>query len=859
MHRFWDHLIWPMFEIVRPRTVVEIGSGEGTCTKKILTYCERSGATIHAIDPTPTAWRGPHDALVFHSDISLNVLPRLDHYDAVLIDGDHNWYTVHHELLLIEKNAKQSPSPSFPLVFLHDTGWPYGRRDLYYAPERIPDFYRKAYTRGGLLPNHGLPAPGGINEHDHWHSIEENTIRNGVLTAVEDFLEESHEPLRFVNIPGMHGIGILAPSSLLALYPALDRFLSELTPTRTLSSHISTIEENRIHSIRSEEQLKRNLIGNEANVVRLCEERRVMEETMREKEKCMEETMKEKEKCIEHLKKELRQHQGHITEQQTIIEQILQSRSYRWTSPFRYIGQYFHQLPYHLFAALKDIWSDFGEPFPHLVQTVRHRLLGRVWPPTQQYLIPSLSVPSQPKKESTPINNVKEHVAIIVLCHNNGKLLPTTIESILSQTLKPSEIVVVDDDSGDETKNIAINYARKGVEYLHGSWRNRNAARNAGLACSESPLLVFLASGDKLSPDYLQSCAAMLSKNPGAAIAYMDGSPYPFDQTRFEQKNTIPDIAMVRREALQAVGGWPQGLQSNAEWITWRRILANGWKAMKIPCTEQHSSLSHGTLAQRCHPEPVALRGPQGDRVSIVRQAHHDTHLDATLCLSISGRKWMWPLTADFLTHQTYPHDQLHLVVVDTSQDKIFGQMVQEWLRCCNYEKRTYIPLSVGIKGLADLPRRTVKREVAKACAIIYNTFVPHCTTPWIFFLEDDVIPPLNAYPQLLQHFAEGIASVSALCMQRLSPHPIVWEWDHDGMPAKIPEAQEGITTVGGNGFCCVAIRGELIRETLFHSGPFDFCHDHNFYYQITRERRRKALMDWSCVCRHYVSPHEWK
>ena len=73
----------------------------------------------------------------------------------VLIDGDHNWYTVLSELETIERLCDER-GQGFPLVLLHDIGWPYGRRDLYYDPASIPEEHRKPYDKKGMLP--GVPG-----------------------------------------------------------------------------------------------------------------------------------------------------------------------------------------------------------------------------------------------------------------------------------------------------------------------------------------------------------------------------------------------------------------------------------------------------------------------------------------------------------------------------------------------------------------------------------------------------------------------------------------------------------------------------------------------------------------------------
>lgn len=62
--------------------------------------------------------------------ISLEVLPELhDTFDCILIDGDHNWYTVYHELKMIYDRELLKRGG---IVFLHDVEWPWGRRDMYY-------------------------------------------------------------------------------------------------------------------------------------------------------------------------------------------------------------------------------------------------------------------------------------------------------------------------------------------------------------------------------------------------------------------------------------------------------------------------------------------------------------------------------------------------------------------------------------------------------------------------------------------------------------------------------------------------------------------------------------------------------
>ena len=136
MYYFWDTVIQPVLEILQPKTIVEIGSDQGHNTENLLEYCQQQNAKLHVIDPWPkyeiSDWEEEYgESVVFHLSLSLNALPLVEQCDLVLIDGDHNWYTVFNELKLIEKLSDKQSQP-FPLILLHDIGWPYGRRDLYY-------------------------------------------------------------------------------------------------------------------------------------------------------------------------------------------------------------------------------------------------------------------------------------------------------------------------------------------------------------------------------------------------------------------------------------------------------------------------------------------------------------------------------------------------------------------------------------------------------------------------------------------------------------------------------------------------------------------------------------------------------
>ena len=95
-------------------------------------------------------------------ETSLAALPQLSELpDAVVIDGDHNYFTVSEELRMIGERA---PGAELPLLLFHDVCWPHGRRDDYFDPELIPERYRQpvAGGAGGIVPGDPGLRPGGL-------------------------------------------------------------------------------------------------------------------------------------------------------------------------------------------------------------------------------------------------------------------------------------------------------------------------------------------------------------------------------------------------------------------------------------------------------------------------------------------------------------------------------------------------------------------------------------------------------------------------------------------------------------------------------------------------------------------------
>ena len=109
-----------------------------------------------------------------------------------------------------------------------------------------------------------------------------------------------------------------------------------------------------------------------------------------------------------------------------------------------------------------------------------------------------------------------ELISVIIPSYNHGNYLSRAIESVLAQSYQNVEIVVVDDGSTDNTKQVAESFPH--VVYVYQHNQGLSAARNTGIDASNGKYLLFLDADDWLSVDALKKNIGILSDNPDAAF-----------------------------------------------------------------------------------------------------------------------------------------------------------------------------------------------------------------------------------------------------------------------------------------------------------------------------------------------------
>lgn len=177
-------------------------------------------------------------------------------------------------------------------------------------------------------------------------------------------------------------------------------------------------------------------------------------------------------------------------------------------------------------------------------------------------------------------------LSIIIPTYQHGKTIAACLDSILAQTLLPSEIIVVNDGSTDETADRLKLYEGR-VRVLNQVNQGGNVARNHGFDASDGSFVLFCDADVVMRPEMLQKLSDALETHPQASFAYSafrfgwkHFSSYPFSAERLKRMNYIHTSALIRR---QAFPGFDPSLKRFQDWDVWLTMLETGATGILVP------------------------------------------------------------------------------------------------------------------------------------------------------------------------------------------------------------------------------------------------------------------------------------
>jgi len=192
-------------------------------------------------------------------------------------------------------------------------------------------------------------------------------------------------------------------------------------------------------------------------------------------------------------------------------------------------------------------------------------------------------------------------VSVIIPTYNCGQYISQAIDSVLAQTYRDLEILVVDDGSVDDTEAVVRRYAGQ-VTYWKTANRGPAAARNWGLQACTGEFVALLDADDWWEPDKLQLQMPEFDQDQEVGLAfsdlrvfYDDGTLLPsflssrplassgsvFDQY-IQSHFILPSTVVMRRSCLEAIGRFDESLPSDEDTEFWFRFCYR-WKVALVP------------------------------------------------------------------------------------------------------------------------------------------------------------------------------------------------------------------------------------------------------------------------------------
>ena len=186
----------------------------------------------------------------------------------------------------------------------------------------------------------------------------------------------------------------------------------------------------------------------------------------------------------------------------------------------------------------------------------------------------------------------KKDIAVIIPCYNSGDYLKEAIESIYASEGEFSyEIIVVNDGSTDKkTIDLLQHLGAENIKIYHQENKGPASARNSGIRQSDSNYILFLDSDNKIKPQFVPKCLALLNRDATIDIVYgmpeFFGDPSginefvagKFDLDKMWHHNYIDMCSVVRSSLFESIGLLDESpiLIGHEDWELWIRAgIAN--------------------------------------------------------------------------------------------------------------------------------------------------------------------------------------------------------------------------------------------------------------------------------------------
>ena len=203
-----------------------------------------------------------------------------------------------------------------------------------------------------------------------------------------------------------------------------------------------------------------------------------------------------------------------------------------------------------------------------------------------------------------PSTTPRPALSVITPVYNLEPYVGGCIESVLGQTLRDLELIVVDDGSTDNTGAVVAGYAARDprVRGFRGPNRGVSHARNVAMRHAHGRYFAFLDGDDEWEPSFAMTLVRLLERQPEFAVArgnawnlgggVLDGRPllpWPDEPREIRFVDMIEDdkasfiMSVFRREVFETIGGFNEALFRSEDYEFWLRAAAADFRFISHP------------------------------------------------------------------------------------------------------------------------------------------------------------------------------------------------------------------------------------------------------------------------------------
>jgi glycosyltransferase involved in cell wall biosynthesis len=191
-------------------------------------------------------------------------------------------------------------------------------------------------------------------------------------------------------------------------------------------------------------------------------------------------------------------------------------------------------------------------------------------------------------------------VSVVIATFNMGQYLPKAVDSILQQTWKNLEVIVVDDGSTDNTPDVMQNYSNDSrVNYIRNQNQGQPKAKNCGIKNTKGDFIAFCDADDFWEQKKLEIQMPLFS-NPEVGVVYsevsfIDENNVPFSKSQHEVRhsgkitdqmlieNFVPfGTSVIRRKCIEQNGIFDEEFRMGIDWDLWLRYSLD-WEFVYAP------------------------------------------------------------------------------------------------------------------------------------------------------------------------------------------------------------------------------------------------------------------------------------